>query len=117
MISLSNPRVAVHRPQKRFDFGPAQKVDQSSGVPFAWDSQHPLDESGVLRCLQSGVAEERMNGSEPQIAGARAIRTGAFQMIQKRCQEGGGQILKVSLDGGHLNRLSANLSSRLKVSR
>ena len=97
MISSPIPGVAVRHRKKGFDLGSSEEVDQSSGVPFAWNGQHPLDESGVLRCLQSGVAEERMNRSEPQIAGARAIRTGGFQVIQKRRQEGGGQILKGEL--------------------
>jgi hypothetical protein len=97
MISSPNPGVAVHHRKKGFDLGSSEEIDQSSGVPFAWNGQHPLDESGVLRCLQSGIAEERMDRSEPQIAGARAIRTCGFQMIQKRRQEWGGQILKGEL--------------------
>jgi hypothetical protein len=97
MISLPNPGVAVRHRKKGFDLGSSEEVDQRSRVPFAWNGQHPLDESGVLRRLQSGVAEERMDRSEPQIAGARAIRTCGFQMIQKRRQEWGGQILKGEL--------------------
>ena len=115
MISSPNPGVAVRHRKKGFDLGSSEEVDQSSGVPFAWNGQHPLDESGVLRCLQSGVAEERMNRSEPQIAGARAIRTGGFQMIQKRRQEGGGQILKGEFERlGTSSRLYTKLEQQTK---
>src|SRR5262245_5059985 len=62
-----------------------------------WILWSNIKQSSLSFCTRDGrrrVAVERMDRSQPQIAGTRSVGTFGFQLIQKLCQKGAVQILK-----------------------
>jgi hypothetical protein len=52
----------------------------------------PLDEGGVLGVAQGGVAEQRVDGGQPGVAGARAVVPVVAQVFQEGFNEPGVEV-------------------------
>jgi hypothetical protein len=91
VIASANPRFLVHRAQEGFDFRSSEVIDQTSGKSLIRYRQHPLDESGMLRCFQCRIMIKRTDRRQTGIAATCTLASVHFQIIQKfrqkRCVE------------------------------
>src|SRR5437660_1127027 len=61
MVTLAGPGGAVWAGQEGLNLGTSQKADERSVESLGRNSEHPLDELGVLGVAKRGVAEQRMD--------------------------------------------------------
>lgn len=91
MVAPPGPGVSVARVQECVDFGFAEERHQVAVEAFGPDGEHPLDRGRVFRVAQGRVGEERVDGSQPVVAGPHAVVPGRFNMGQRsgdeRCVE------------------------------
>ena len=92
VVALSDPCGPIRDRQHGFDFRSNEEVDQRAGVPFAGDGQHTLDQRRVFRCFQCGIAEERADARQPEVAAARSVRARGFQVVEECSHERRGEI-------------------------
>ena len=117
VVASPGPGAAVGRRQQRGDLFLGEVGDQGPVEAFGWDRQHPLDDRGVLRVAQRGVAEQRVNGRQPGVAGPDAVAAVGFQMVEERADQWCVQVGDVQAEGGLPVRWSVKTSSSLTASR
>ena len=60
-----------------------EEADHGGAGALAGDGQDALDGRGVFGCLPGGVAEQRADGGQAGVAGARAVAAFGFQVVQE----------------------------------
>jgi hypothetical protein len=71
-----------------------EKLDQPALVALVWHSQDALAEQRMSGFFQGDVSEEGMDCSQPGIAGASAVPSISFEMIEEQTDEGRIEVLK-----------------------
>ena len=117
MVALPRPRAPIGGGQERLHLRTRQEPDRAAIVPFARHRQHALDHGTVRRVLQGQVAEERVDGGQPDVARPRTVATRLLQMVEEGADEWGVEILNREADGSFLSCCRANVRSKRKVSR
>jgi hypothetical protein len=51
---------------------------------FGRDAEHSRDDGGVLGVAQRGVAKQRPDRGEPQVASPRAVAAGVLEVVEER---------------------------------
>jgi hypothetical protein len=70
-----------------------QEPDRPAIVAFARHRQDALDHGTVSRLLQGQVAEERVNGGQPDVARPRTVAALLLQVVEEGADERSVQIL------------------------
>src|SRR5258708_7756918 len=83
VIPATAPGALVRRVQKCVDLRARHEVDQLAVKAFSRHGQDALDLSTMGRHLIGGEAEERPNGGETKIAGARGNAPRVLKFVQK----------------------------------
>src|ERR1700730_10386925 len=65
------------------DFGSSEVIDQTPGKSLIRSRQHPLDETGMLRCFQCRVMIKRTDRRQTGIAATCTVGSVNFQIVQK----------------------------------
>ena len=73
VVAPAGPGAAVGCGEERVDLGVGEPGDGSALVAFGRDGEHALDGGGVFGVVQRGVAEQRVDGGEPPVAGADRV--------------------------------------------
>ena len=94
VIAPARPGALIRSGQQGIDFGTREKLDQGPGEPLAGNGEHPLDLRGVGGCLERRVAKEGMDRGQPQIPAANAHAVLLLQVIQKRHDQRGIDLLE-----------------------
>ena len=71
-----------------------KKLDQLALVALVWHSEDALAEQHIGGFLQGDVSKEGMDCSQPGSAGARAVASISFEMIEELTDERRVEILK-----------------------
>src|SRR5260221_95828 len=88
MIASPEPGVMVGGGEQSIDFQTREEADERACKALAGDGEHTLDLCRVGRQLEGGVAKERMNSRQPQIAAAHAHALMLLEVIEKRHDQG-----------------------------
>src|SRR2546429_209811 len=72
-------------------------ADDGGGCAFAWDRQHTLDNLGVLRGAECGVAKQRVDGGQAGVAGGRAVAPFGLQVVQESGDQIGVELVQALL--------------------
>ncbi len=73
MVTTPEPHRAVGGSEQRSDLVGVEVCDGRSRVSFGGDVDHPRDRLSMFGVSQGGVAEQRVDGCEPCVAGAEAV--------------------------------------------
>ena len=92
-----------------------EERDRLAFEALGWDSEHAVDEVGVLGMVQRGKAEERVHGGKPGVSGADAVVPVGLAVFEERCDEAGVEVVDLQL-GALLILVSAKPSRSRKVS-
>ena len=84
VVASAGPCAAVGCGQEGVDLGFGEPGEQSALLAFGGDGQHPLDGGGVFGVVERGVAEQRVDGGEPPVAGADRIVPVMFEVVEGR---------------------------------
>jgi hypothetical protein len=83
--------------QQRRHLGRRQVGDVGAVVSFRGDGQDLADRGGVLRVLAGGVREERVDRSQPGVAGGDPVAANRFQVGQESADDLCGQVGQVEV--------------------
>jgi hypothetical protein len=89
VVATAEPVGPVRDGEDRLDLGPGQEGHVGAFEALGWDGQYPLDETGVGRFPDSGIAEQRVHRHESGVAGALAVVPLLFQMVEEGGDERG----------------------------
>ena len=92
-ISPASPRCRIRCRKECVDFRLRQKAHRSSYVALGRNCQNPLDLRAVFGFLESEELKKGVNRSQPNISSTRAYAAIPFQMLEKRTNKGGVEIL------------------------
>ena len=96
VIASSEPGVAVGGGEQSIDFQTREEADERARKALAGDGQNTLDLRRVGRQLEGGVAKERMNSSQPQVAAAHTQALMLLEVIEKRHDQGCVDLIRTS---------------------
>ena len=82
------------------DLGRGEERDDLLLEPFGRDRQDPLDHLGVLGVTQCGEGEQGADGGQPQVAGARAVVSVVFEVLEERGDQFGVEVGPIQAGGG-----------------
>src|SRR5947208_3284974 len=88
MVTLAGPGGAVWAGQEGLNLGTSQKADEGSVEALGRNSEHSLDELGVLGVAKRGVAEQRMDRGQPGVAGPHTVAPLMLQMVEEAGDQG-----------------------------
>jgi hypothetical protein len=92
-VAAPAPRRPIGGGEQGVDLGAFEKLDGPAFVAFAGHGQNALAMQGVGGFAQGDVAEERVDGGQAGIAGARAIVAALFEVFEEGADHGGVQVL------------------------
>ena len=73
--------------EQRIDFLAGKELDRPANVTLAGHGAHALRQATVLGCMQSDIAEERVNGCQTHVAAAGAVIAILYEMIEKVAEQ------------------------------
>jgi hypothetical protein len=85
---MAAPGRAIGRREQGIDFRSRQEPQQGSIEALRRNGERAFDDRQGRRVADGGVVEERAQRRETRVAGPRAIVAGAFEVIEKRQQQG-----------------------------
>ncbi len=97
VIATTDPPGAVRCCQERVDFLGGEVGDDRPVVALGRDGEHAGDQVGVLWVAQRGVPEHRVDRGEARVAGAGTVAAVALEVIKKRLDQCGVEILDLQL--------------------
>ena len=83
VVAAAFPALAVGRVDERCCLGAGEVGDGAFLEALGRDREHALNDGGVLGMLQRGVLEQRPDGCEPQVAGARAVVAVVLEVVEE----------------------------------
>ena len=95
VIAPAKPGALIRSGQQGIDFRTREKLDQGPREALAGNREHPLDLCGVGWRLEGSVSKEGMERGEAQIPTADAQAVMLLQVIQKRHDQRGVDLLEV----------------------
>jgi len=104
VVASAEFRGLIWRREHRFDLGPGEERDQLLLGAFVRNCENTLDERRATGLAQRGVAEERMNRSEPRVSSPDAIPALLLQIRKEPCDERRVEIREIEI-GGRLPEL------------
>ena len=105
MIPTPDDGGLIGRGQQRRHFVVVQKRDERPTRALRGNGQHALNVRRVLGVTQRGVAKQRVNGREPGVAGARTVASINLQVVEKRPDERGVDVLEAERRRGRAGLL------------
>jgi hypothetical protein len=99
-IPTANPSRRVWGRDQGIGLFALEKFDQLALMALVWHGEHALAKQSMGGLLQGDVSKERMDGSQPGIAGASAVASVPFEMLEKLTDEGCIEILEHQVRGG-----------------
>ena len=117
MRSPTDPCVGVGSRHQSVDLGGREEADQFPVDPFVGDGEDPMDQAGVIGVSERRVSEQGVHGSESVVAGADAVVTVVFEVLEERSDQRRVEILYQQLGGGLPVRAWAKPSKSRNVSR
>lgn len=100
MVATVDPALAIGSGEKRFRFRRIEERHQGPLEAFVRDGQDALDERRMVRREQCRVAEQRVNGGQPSIAGAHAIVSLFLQVLEESADRRRIEVLEIEIGGG-----------------
>jgi len=94
MVAPSEPCVPVWSSEQRVDFRPREEANQRARKTLAGYGEHALDLRRVSRELERDIAKERVDRCEAQIAAANTQTASLLEMIEKRYDQRGVDLLE-----------------------
>ena len=88
VVAPAGPGGLVAGVQQRVDLGVDEVGDEVALGPLGRDGEHTLDSGGVFGMLQGQIAEQRVQRGQAVVAGGRAVVPVAFEVVQKRGDQG-----------------------------
>ncbi len=92
MVATSMPGSPVGDGEQRVGFGRGEVADDGPVAPPRRDGQDLTDHDGVLGGPRGGIPEQRMDSSQPRVAGRAAVAPLLFQVLQERADQRGVQV-------------------------
>ncbi len=86
-VAAAFPTSLIGRVDERFGLRGGEKRDGAFLVVLGWNREHPLDRCGVLGVAQRGVAKERPDRGQAQVAGPDAVAADGLEMLEERRDE------------------------------
>lgn len=87
MVAPADPGRLVWDRQDRLQLGPIEERDQRPFVTLVRDRKDALDQGRVLRVMEGGVPEERVDRRQAGIARADAVAASDLHMLEKRSHQ------------------------------
>jgi hypothetical protein len=95
MVPTADDRGSLRSGEEGIDFFVAQERDQRPVEAFRGNSKYPLDEGTLMRMAQGGEAEQGVDRGKPGVPGPGAVATFRLQIVEKRSDQRGVDILQV----------------------
>jgi len=92
VIPPAGPGGPVGRGEQGVDLGCGEVGDQGPVGSPVRDGEHPLDKGGVLWRARCRVAEQRVDGGQPAVAGAGGVVADGRQVVQERADRRGVEV-------------------------
>ena len=99
VVAAPPPGAEVGCGEQSLDLVPGQVAHVAPVDPFGGNGQHLLDQGGVLRRVEGGVTEQRVDRRQSRIAGGGAVAPAAFQVFEEGADQGGVEIAEVEVGG------------------
>src|SRR5512134_1745422 len=96
-VTPPGPVRPIRSGEKRVDFRLRQEGHEPSFEALRRNGENALDDGGTLGVPKCCVSEQGTDGSKPRIAGAHAVLSLLFQMIEKGADQGGIEIVDIEL--------------------
>ena len=93
-VAPSRAGLRVRRPEQNVDLVAFEKGDGASSVAFVRNGQNPLGQRGVAGLMQGDEAEERTDGGQAGVAGARVVAAFGLEMAQEVAEQGGVEVIE-----------------------
>ena len=106
VVASPVPGAGVGGVEERFGFGSGEKRDGGPVGPFLWDGKDALDQLGVFGVLVGGVFVERSDRCEAGVAGAGAVVSFGFEVVEKPSDEGGVELADIEIRGAGVGVIS-----------
>jgi hypothetical protein len=98
-ISTADPSRRVWGGDQGIGLFAVEELNQLALVALVWHGEHVLALQSMGGLLQGDVSKEGMDGSQPGIAGASAVASIPFEMLEKLTDEGCIKILEHKVRG------------------
>jgi hypothetical protein len=96
-VASTQPGALIRGRKQGIDFGAREKLDQGPREAFAGDGEHTLDLCGIGGRLESCVTKEGVDRREAQIPATNTHALTLLQVIQKRLNQGGIDLLEAQV--------------------
>ena len=83
MVTTADAARAVGSPEQRLYLIRVEEADVVYLPTLLGDGQHPLDAGGVFGVRQGRKAEQRVDGSQPDVPAAHAQAPFSFQVVKE----------------------------------
>jgi len=97
VIAPSEPGRLVGTSEDSIDLDAGQEMQLALVASLRWYRQHTLNMGAVRRRLERGVAKERPDRRQTEVASSRRRRPTHLQIVQKRTYEGRVEIRQAEL--------------------
>ena len=99
VVAAAVPVPSVGRGEEGVELGRGEVADDGGHCPLGLDGEDPADQGHLLRGPEGGVAEQRVDGRQPVVAGGGAVAAACLQVGEERADGDGVQVGELELGG------------------